>query len=511
MACLLAEVAGLERGKCAEARLVRLAPPAPPRPNTPAGPWRFVLSAREHGLLRRTAEELIGVLRSRPGIRADDLARTLAERERQRVAVEFTARDLGEVRAALTEFLITGTVEADPAQGTPDPVALRHARRVTLPPRPPDQTRYRAGPPPLPTGPRPAPEDASIEVLRTLRTQLGEGDLGMHDEFEAVGGDPALAAQAAAALSARFSAPLTGPDVLTLGSAARIAAHLEPDAPRVPRRVSVLTRLRAGTPGRDVFLVHPAGGNVFCYHNLLRHSREPGTVWGLGFPADRLRELRTVPALTRAYVQAIRRVRPRGPYLLGGYSFGGVVAFEMARTLQAQGERVDNLLLMDVPQPVTRPPAGEREFLAAVPELARCVLSLEPAAVEPPADFDAAVELLRRPEWSETVAEEYRRVLRILWLNYRALSGYRCRADGALRAPATLLRAEEPTPAPLRRLGLETGRTDLWAERFEPAPRLLDVPGDHYSMFHDAAHLRTLAARFDEALALRPVAVSPVR
>lgn len=54
------------------------------------------------------------------------------------------------------------------------------------------------------------------------------------------------------------------------------------------------------------------------------------------------------------YIREIRTLQPEGPYLLGGASFGGLVAFEMAQQLQAQGQQVALLALMD-PYPGSRP------------------------------------------------------------------------------------------------------------------------------------------------------------
>ncbi len=96
-----------------------------------------------------------------------------------------------------------------------------------------------------------------------------------------------------------------------------------------------------------LFLVHPIGGNVLCYLNLVKHlpvdlpvyalqaaGAEPGTT-----------PLRTMSDLAASYIAAIRRVRPEGPYNIGGWSFGGYVAIEMAR--QLADEELARLILLD--------------------------------------------------------------------------------------------------------------------------------------------------------------------
>jgi thioesterase domain-containing protein len=263
----------------------------------------------------------------------------------------------------------------------------------------------------------------------------------------------------------------------------------------------MLTRLRPGADGRDVFLIHPAGGSVFCYHDLLAHSRYPGSVWALSFPVGRLAELHSVPLLARAQLREIRKVRPRGPYLLGGYSFGGTVAFEVARILQQEGEQVERLLLMDALPPEAYPRPDLGEFLAAVPEFARSVLGLEPQQGPVPAGFDQAVELIRRPGWNAETTAEYRAFLEVFWSNCQALAKYRP-GGSRLRVPATLVRAAAAEPPEVfTRLGVCAASADRWPDRFAVPPRTVRVPGDHYTMVHDPLHRRALAAAFDEALA----------
>ena len=61
--------------------------------------------------------------------------------------------------------------------------------------------------------------------------------------------------------------------------------------------------------------------------------------------------MRTVEAIATSYVRQLKEARPRGPYLLCGYSFGGIVAFEMAQQLTAMGDSVPLLVMMDTYAP----------------------------------------------------------------------------------------------------------------------------------------------------------------
>jgi amino acid adenylation domain-containing protein len=97
------------------------------------------------------------------------------------------------------------------------------------------------------------------------------------------------------------------------------------------------------------FVVHPPGGIVVCYQLLAQHlGREQPTY---GVRARGLHGESELPTslqdMAAEYVRAIRAVQPMGPYHLGGWSMGGVVAYEMAQQLRAQGQSVGLLALLD--------------------------------------------------------------------------------------------------------------------------------------------------------------------
>src|SRR5262249_54080936 len=99
---------------------------------------------------------------------------------------------------------------------------------------------------------------------------------------------------------------------------------------------------------RPLFCVHPIGGEAVPYRELARRLGADQTVYGLQSPDPPFADLREMAA---CYVAAIRTVQPEGPYRLTGWSMGGVAAYEMARQLAAQGERVEILALIDTLAP----------------------------------------------------------------------------------------------------------------------------------------------------------------
>ena len=97
------------------------------------------------------------------------------------------------------------------------------------------------------------------------------------------------------------------------------------------------------------FCVHPVGGNVLCYAELARHLGNNQPCYGLQSPglSGEKEPLSKIEEMATLYIEALQEIQPCGPYYLGGWSMGGVVAWEMAQQLQLQGQEVAQVALID--------------------------------------------------------------------------------------------------------------------------------------------------------------------
>ena len=111
-------------------------------------------------------------------------------------------------------------------------------------------------------------------------------------------------------------------------------------------------------------MLHAKGTSVLVYRNLANYLGTERPVYGIqpqGLNGE-AEILTTVEEMAAYYIQEIKKIQPIGPYLLGGYSFGGELAFEMSRQLHQQGEKVDKLILFDshAPNSSKRLPFSQR-------------------------------------------------------------------------------------------------------------------------------------------------------
>jgi thioesterase domain-containing protein len=154
-----------------------------------------------------------------------------------------------------------------------------------------------------------------------------------------------------------------------------------------PDSLDTVLPLRTAGDHTPVFFVHPAGGLSWCYSGLLPYVPRKHPVYGLqssGYlgRADRPGSLGEI---AQDYLAQVREIQPHGPYLLAGWSFGGVVAQEMAAALEDLGEDVPVLMLFDA-SPAER---GNRHTSDELPEdlLLLIEQSIRGAAGGAPADL----------------------------------------------------------------------------------------------------------------------------
>jgi thioesterase domain-containing protein len=180
---------------------------------------------------------------------------------------------------------------------------------------------------------------------------------------------------------------------------------------------TLIAPLQTDGSGPPLFAIHAGAGYVFFYRSLAHRLRPAIPVYAVqaqGHLGDRQRPYATTPsieALAARYVCEIRAIRPSGPYHLAGASFGGVVAFEMARQLRAAGERVSSLFLFS-PHIRNNPHAKRRAAGAGGPDRERFEECPWPRRL---ARHLARCSRLEAEEAAQYVAEKTRGQLRHFW------------------------------------------------------------------------------------------------
>jgi thioesterase domain-containing protein len=200
-------------------------------------------------------------------------------------------------------------------------------------------------------------EERICEVFAEV---LGLESVGAEDDFFALGGHSLLAVQAVARLKER-GISFAVRDIFATPTVRGLIEGMSLSSVRDV--LGVLLPIRAQGEAPPVFCMHPAGGLSWCYMPMAKVAPRGIPLYGLqarglSVGSDFAPSLREMAA---DYVAQIRTVQPAGPYRLLGWSFGGVLAHEVAVQLQAAGEEVPVLIILDTYPPSPRPDPAGRE------------------------------------------------------------------------------------------------------------------------------------------------------
>jgi oxalate---CoA ligase len=188
----------------------------------------------------------------------------------------------------------------------------------------------------------PTPLESKLQLQ--WREILGLDHIGLHQNFFMLGGDSLQGVELLTLVEKNLGHALPQSVLIEHGTVAGMAAYIERDefAPCV-----VPIQPMGDRP--PFFCVHGATGGVLGFRQLVRHMGNNQPFYGIqsvGLDGKQV-PLKRIEDMAAHYLREVRGYQPLGPYYLGGYSMGGIVAYEMARQLRAAGENVALLALID--------------------------------------------------------------------------------------------------------------------------------------------------------------------
>ncbi|HEU4326675.1 MAG TPA: amino acid adenylation domain-containing protein [Roseiflexaceae bacterium] len=347
-------------------------------------------------------------------------------------------------------------------------------------------------------------DQLELELVRAWEELLGVAPVGIHDDFFALGGHSLLAVRLAKRIEGIAGAPFPLAALLQGATVARTAARLREGRPIA---ASPLVALQPAGDRPPLFLVHPGGGGAFCYLPLAAALGQHQPLYAFQSPALAEAEPlpRDVPTLAASYVELMRQQQPDGPYRLGGWSFGGVVAFEMAQQIRAQGGEVALLALLDarLPDENSDPHDDLWLLIAFVQDLGLPLDQLDLADLGDRTPTELLALVLEQARRAQVIPEDLalddlRRLLLIFKQHRTALDSYRPRAYSGtvMLFPAAQSGRYSPEDP--------TGGWGGLASDISSHP----IDSDHFALVRPP-HVQTVAATLAAALGHNPAAEAP--
>lgn len=321
------------------------------------------------------------------------------------------------------------------------------------------------------------------ELAKIWSELLGLEQVSIHDDFFEIGGHSLLAVRLRSTVLDRLKRDLPLRDLFRASTIASLARLLEEPSERSSS--AILVEIQPHGERTPFFAIHPAGGSLFCYTDLARELGQEQPFFGLQAPADDFPSegFISLEQIAELYIRAIRSVQPAGPYLLGGWSFGGLLAWEIARQLRAEGESIGLLALLDTYPIMRAPEARNSESLPILPWFALDIARLLGKNVEEMRDHFEKLGPEQQWEMVQKALIDYgvvprdnahaetRRLVTIFERNFRAMERYSL--SRTEQNVLLLAAAEQGSP---QRLSAE------WTKWASGGVELQVVPGDHYSM-----------------------------
>ena len=173
---------------------------------------------------------------------------------------------------------------------------------------------------------------------------IPEDKIGIHDNFFEIGGHSLLLLSVFSKVKKAFLTELSLADIFTHPTISSLKNLLD-----INRGIqSCLLPIQLNGSNLPLFLVHAAAGLAFEYRGLTNYFKDI-PIYGIINPyrGDEEEQFNSIEDMAKYYIQAIQKVCPSGPYHLGGFSFGGWVAYEMAVQLKAKGYEIMSVILID--------------------------------------------------------------------------------------------------------------------------------------------------------------------
>jgi thioesterase domain-containing protein/aryl carrier-like protein len=369
----------------------------------------------------------------------------------------------------------------------------------------------------------PPRDEVERELASMWKALLGVAEVGVNDDFFELGGQSLVAVRLFQRIGKKYGVELPlatlfqAPTIAECAELLRTALGLphpdnaEPSAAPPPESTGTtpakpafraLVAVQRGGNRLPFFCVHGAGGNVLNFRDIARAMHPEQPFYGLqASGVDGVSQPHaTIDEMADAYVAEVREFQPHGPYLLGGYSGGGTVAFEMARRLTDLGEEVGLLAFIDTFHP--KMPARDITLLSRLERLHREGVAYIREALERQrrdtqvARDDRAIE--QHVARGESIPFNLRELY--LWRNFeRAQAVYR---PQPWNGRATLFRAEE-----LDYFFRGGGPTYGWDRDVLGGVEVITIPGNHSTLLvgpNAELLVRSLSEAIDRVSRSRP-------
>ncbi|MGE5498455.1 MAG: AMP-binding protein, partial [Syntrophothermus sp.] len=322
-----------------------------------------------------------------------------------------------------------------------------------------------------------APSDTWEKSLALIFEEILQvHPVGIKDSFFDLGGHSLLAIRLMDLIQERLKKTIPLVSIYQNPTVETLALLLKSDS----EKSSILIELKKGGEMEPLFFIHPSGGSVHWYSDLAKFIDPDTPFYGIQATGiDGKGNLDdSIEAMASRYIESILQKQPRGPYYIGGWSFGVIPAFETARRLMTLGAKVNMLALLDcAPSIPYEEPKDSAEMLTSMFKKNFHIDTALLRQMEEQDRFEYAFKLAKKNGLIPFYVSlsEFSFYIHILKTMQNAWRKY---DFGTYHDTITLFRSEESKADP-------SMPSDMgWGKYSSKPVNVLDIPGNHMSMMH---------------------------
>lgn len=205
------------------------------------------------------------------------------------------------------------------------------------------------------------------DVVKIWKNNIG-GNINYDDNFESLNGESLTAISIVGDINKIFDLNLD-PNLLQNYDTPRKISNLLKNKIKNNGSNNIVT-LNKGNKHKTLFLIHPAGGSVFCYKKLISGINSNISIYGISFP-ENVNPDKTINSLASIYAKEIKNICNDSEVIIGGYSFGGNEALAVIKELEKQNIFVKKAILIDsiVPESYLGSSLTHQEYLNRFPDI----------------------------------------------------------------------------------------------------------------------------------------------
>jgi thioesterase domain-containing protein/acyl carrier protein len=348
--------------------------------------------------------------------------------------------------------------------------------------------------------------DVERQLVEIWERVLDVRSIGIRDNFFELGGHSLIAVRLFTEIEKAFGKSILLSTLFQAQTIEDLAIIIRPQV-SAPTTWKSLVEMQSGNPAKPpLFCIHAVWGNILFCRSFINYLETDRTVYGLqskGLDGEHP-PCTSIPEMAANYIEEIKSVQPQGPYLLSGFSLGGLIAFEVAQQLQAQGQEIELLALVDPTTPnltSSEPDAGATTRTPLLTKTISHLKTLLNLSTQEKVDY-----VWQRLCWNLTLGNAnflYKvylryikrslselRLVNVYWANYLTQYSY---MPKPYLGKITLFQAEDIE------VGSEENTQSRWELFASDGVDIVPVIGSHADLM-DEPNVRVLSAKFKHYL-----------